>query len=210
MSSPNKCKGLTSKGIKCSRNCSNSKATQGNSEFCWQHDKKEIKIESKESKSNICSGSQLPYDISLYHQKSDNINLIKEDLSKIHPYFSYDKEAFEFVNDLTYDFYLKFIYTKNIEEILNILDIVLKGELSKYAKLHVHRSFQLGFSIERLQVVPTEYIIAEINELAGNITRNSLKKRIDMFFVNKAISDDDELYELFKGKVLKKEFFDIA
>ncbi len=231
---PNKqCEGITAKGVRCTRKCSEGSdfCWQHKSQnkiverrpIDWRIlnqavvDTKVEEVKNIKSETNFSLSSEIKQEIKIldsiddtkiFHKKSDNIASIKKVVSLVYPGITYDSEGLNFVNELTYPLYLKLIYTSSIDELQKKINDLFVGELSKYARSEIRIALNNGTtSIEILQTVAIEYIIAEISKLAKNLTEINERKKINFYFINEAICTDIELYPLFEGKVMKDKFF---
>jgi ribosomal protein S26 len=206
------CLGVTKTGKPCAR-----KATKGN--YCWQHDSKDVHEEVLpivSSNMNFISGNGSLFEG--VYTPTLNVILIKAVLSMVHPSTGITTEALDFINTLTYNLYLQIPETKSIEELKEEVSKILPKDsaLARHAISEIYKesakiearydNITVSQIMNKIRITVIEYIVAEILELAGNVSYHDKKRRINYRHVMKAIANDEELKTLFADHIIPDQY----
>lgn len=191
-----RCQAITISRKQCSR------AAEPNSEFCWQH---QPKPEVKETQIQYTVLPQNRFSLGPLELQLKNPNFFTEDDNKqlinlvshqVGPPLILGKEVIDQINDLTYPFYLIFKEAKTKEELINLVNKTYPPGIAKNVSFSIRH--ENGSIKGNINLIPVEYIIAEILQQAGEVVEVQDKYTLTYYTINYAIYKDPELKKLFK------------
>ena len=118
-------------------------------------------------------------------------NLIKKVFRQVHPDTGLSQDALNYIVTLIKPIWKKVQRNNDVESLQEIL-----GEIYKHAMRELNNekgNFYKQYDKKRI----IEYLVAEIIELSGNVTRDERRRRIMERDVIRAIKNDKELSEVF-------------